>query len=135
LPDDKPCSPGGGALRKASLALTLRDVYTVYAMRFNAQTQTSGHVWQGRFNSCPLDEAHLWAAVRYVERNPARASLAARAEEYRWSSATAHCGLAAKGLLSGEFPPPGVVEDWSAWLTHEDDAAAIGRTPSAGERR
>jgi putative transposase len=96
-------------------------------MRFNAQTQTSGHVWQGRFSSCPLDEAHLWAAVRYVERNPVRAGLAARAEEYRWSSAAAHCGLAAKGLPSGEFPPPGVVEDWSAWLTREDDAAAIGR--------
>jgi putative transposase len=114
-------------LREDSLGLALRDAHTVYAMRFNRQTQSDGHVWQGRFNSCPLDEAHLWAAVRHVERNPVRAGLAARAEEYRWSSAAAHCGLAATGLLSGEFPPPGVVEDWSAWLTHEDDAAAVDR--------
>jgi putative transposase len=114
-------------LREDSLGLALRDAHTVYAMRFNRQTQSDGHVWQGRFNSCPLDEAHLWAAVRYVERNPVRAGLAARAEEYRWSSAAAHCGLSGDVLLSKEFPPAGVVEDWSAWLTREDDAAAIGR--------
>jgi hypothetical protein len=52
--------------------------------------------------------------------------MAARAEEYRWSSAPFHCGLAAGGLLSEEFPPAGVVEDWSAWLTHEDDAVQSG---------
>ncbi len=46
-------------LREESLARALRDAHTVYAMRFNAQTQSSGHVWQGRFYSCPLDEAHL----------------------------------------------------------------------------
>jgi putative transposase len=33
-------------------------------MRFNTTTHQSGHVWQGRFYSCPLDETHLWAAVR-----------------------------------------------------------------------
>ncbi len=114
-------------MREESLGLALRDAHTVYAMRFNTCTKTTGHVWQGRFYSCPLDEAHLWAAVRYVERNPVRARLAARAEDYPWSSARAHCGLARDTLLSGEFPPPGVVEDWTAWLTHEDDPETIDR--------
>jgi hypothetical protein len=27
-------------------------------------------LWQGRPFSCALDDEHLWAAVRYVERNP-----------------------------------------------------------------
>jgi hypothetical protein len=51
-------------------------------------------VWQGRFYSCPLDDAHLWAALRYTERNLVWTSLVQRAEAYAWSSAAAHCGTA-----------------------------------------
>ena len=68
--------------REDSLAKALHDAHTVYAMRFNTTTKQSGHVWQGRFYSCPLDESHLWAAVRYVERNPVRAGLVAHAADY-----------------------------------------------------
>ena len=57
-------------VREESLGLALRDTHTVYAMHFNTRTKLSGHVWQGRFHSCPLDESHMWASVRYVERNP-----------------------------------------------------------------
>ncbi len=44
-----------------------------------------------------------------------------RAEQYRWSSAAAHCGMGADDLLSVDFPPSGVVEDWSAWLAQPDE--------------
>ena len=33
---------------------------------------------------------HLWNALAYVERNPVRAGLSERAEEFEWSSAAAH---------------------------------------------
>jgi len=72
---------------EASLSEALRDTHTVYAMYFNTRTEMSGHVWQGRFFSSPLDESYLWAAVRYVELNPVRARMVDRAEAYRWSSA------------------------------------------------
>ena len=35
----------------------------------------------------PLDDAYLWAAVRYVERSPVRAGMVKHAENYRWPSA------------------------------------------------
>jgi len=44
-----------------------------YAQHVNRTPRLGGRLWQGRFFSCPLDEEHLWAAVRYVERNPVRA--------------------------------------------------------------
>ncbi|MCC6698758.1 MAG: transposase, partial [Candidatus Hydrogenedentes bacterium] len=113
--------------REESLARALRDAHTVYAMRFNTRTGLNGHVWQGRFYSCVLDEAHLWAAVRYVERNPVRAGMVERAEDYPWSSAPGHCGLRRDALLSTEFPPVGVVENWAAWLRTEDGVEAIDR--------
>ena len=105
----------------ASLGCGLRDTHTVYAMYFNSRTAYSGHVWQGRFYSCPLDDPHLWAAVRYVERNPVAAGIVERAEAYRWSSAGAHCGLCSDDLLSPDFPRPGVVENWSTWLAQPDE--------------
>jgi putative transposase len=118
-----------------SLSHALRDAHTVYAMRFNEHTKFSGHVWQGRFYSCPLDDAHLWAAVRYVERNPVRAGLVERAEDYPWSSAAAHCGLRAEAILAKDFPPEGQFDDWRAWLREEEDEVlveAIRRHTSTG---
>ena len=50
-------------------------------------------MWQGRFYSCPLDEPHLWKALRYVELNPVRAKMVEATDTWRWSSAAAHCGL------------------------------------------
>jgi putative transposase len=83
-----------------SLYLTLKAAHGRYASYLNARQQASGHVWQGRYYSCPLDRNHLWEAMRYTERNPVRAGMVTRAEEYRWSSAPAH-GVAhdAIGLL------------------------------------
>ena len=78
--------------RAESLAAALKNAHGRYATYWNAAHQSSGHVWQGRFFSCPLDDAHLWLALRYAERNPVRARLVRNAEEWPWSSAAAHCG-------------------------------------------
>ena len=87
--------------RKAtSLALVFKQTPGRYASYWNAGHKSSGHAWQGRFYSCPLDESHLWTALRYAERNPVRAGLVEAAEQWRWSSAGVHCGLTANdGLL------------------------------------
>ncbi|MFM1919583.1 MAG: hypothetical protein RLZZ303_1217 [Candidatus Hydrogenedentota bacterium] len=113
--------------RENSLARALRDAHGAYAMRFNTRHALSGHLWQGRFFSCPLDEAHLWAAVRYVERNPVRAGIALKAQDYRWSSAAPHCGLRKYSLLHADFPPPGIIENWAEWLASPEDAEQLDR--------
>lgn len=47
----------------------------------------SGHVYQGRFKSFPVQEEEYFLTVcRYVERNALRANLVQRAEDWRWSS-------------------------------------------------
>ncbi len=75
-----------------ALALALKHTHGRYASYWNAAHRSSGHVWQGRFYSCPLDSYHLWVALRYAELNPLRAGLVAQAESWPWSSAAAHCG-------------------------------------------
>ena len=37
-----------------------------------------------------MDDAHLMAAVRYVENNPVAAKMVKRAEDWNWSSARSH---------------------------------------------
>ncbi len=105
-----------------TLALVFKPVHTRYAQHINWALGISGRLWQGRFFSCPMDGIHLWAAIRYVERNAVRARIVRRAEEYPWSSAAAHCGLRSDLVLSPlPEPLPAPMADWSRWLAPEDD--------------
>jgi putative transposase len=73
-----------------SLTRVFGEAHSRYARYANAALNQKNHFWQNRFYSCSMDEAHLWAALRYVERNPVRAGLVDSAEEWPWSSAGAH---------------------------------------------
>jgi len=78
--------------KENSLALALGRVNFRYAQYVNRTHGRGGHLWQNRFYSCVLDDAHYWNALRYVEQNPSRAGIAGAPWLYRWSSAAAHCG-------------------------------------------
>jgi putative transposase len=108
-----------------SLALALKPVHLRYAQEINKRLGVSGVLWQGRFYSCPMDDHHFWAAVRYVERNPVRAGLVDRAEDYPWSSAAVHCGLRTSHLLTDLPHRPEWLTDWSTWLRDEDDPETL----------
>ena len=74
------------------LAKALGGAHMDYARWLNLRRSETGHVWQNRFYSCPLDEGHRWEALRYVELNPVRAGLTGAAADWPWSSAAAHLG-------------------------------------------
>ena len=112
-----------------SLRGALKPLHMRYAQHINRQRHWSGHLWQGRFFSSPLDEAYLWFCVRYVERNPVRAGMVEKAEDYPWSSAAGHCGLRHDGLTRTDPVHWKVFEgvtDWSAWLSEGDDEERLG---------
>ena len=75
-----------------SLASALARTHAEYARSSHNLSGASGHFWQARFYSCPMDEDHCWRALAYVERNPVRAGLTKHASAYEWSSANAHLG-------------------------------------------
>jgi putative transposase len=106
--------------REDSIAKVFRDCHGIYAAEFNKKYGKTGHVWQARPFSCVLDEAHSLAAIRYVERNPVRARMVARAEDYPWSSARTHCGIAIDPLVRNSGGES-LIADWSAWLAEGND--------------
>jgi putative transposase len=64
--------------------LTLTHTQRWHAHRHSAG---SGHVYQGRFKSFPVeDDEHYYTVARYVERNALRANLVRRAEQWPWGS-------------------------------------------------
>ncbi|MGB2879066.1 MAG: transposase, partial [Candidatus Omnitrophota bacterium] len=73
-----------------SLAKTFNACHMRYSQYFNKKNDITGHLWQGRFYSCVMDERHLYAVARYIENNPVRARLVKEAWDWNWSSARAH---------------------------------------------
>ena len=73
-----------GDLSRFTGWLTLTHTQRWHAHRRSAG---SGHVYQGRFKSFPVqDDDHFLTVCRYVERNAQRANLVQRAEDWRWGS-------------------------------------------------
>lgn len=76
-----------------SMSNVFKYVNMKYSQYFNKKMGASGHLFQGRFFSSVMDEIHMLACTRYIERNPIRAKIIKKPWMYRWSSARVHCGL------------------------------------------
>jgi putative transposase len=109
---------------KGDFASALGETHRKYTTIINIREKWKGHLWQGRFGSCPLDDFHLLMAVRYVERNPVRAGLVESAGEYIWSSARSHLSLSYDPLLADTKRCLNI-EDWGRYLTEKDDEKFI----------
>ena len=110
---------------KAGLARAIGEAHRRYTVAVNRRERWSGYLWQGRFASCPMDEKHLVAAVRYVEHNPVRAGIATRPEEYRWSSARAHLRRRDDSLVRVK-PMLELCPDWREYLASSTEDLAVG---------
>ena len=111
--------------RHDSMADTLRIVHIRHCQMVNARFGWSGHLWQGRYFAAALDDAHLWAAVRYVERNPVRAGMVDQADDYAWSSAAFHLGKRGDKLIRSDSEWGGAVEDWQEALAEPEDEQMV----------
>jgi len=117
--------------REDSLAKALGRTHLIYAQYIHGLHGRLGHLWQSRFYSCPMDDAHAHNATAYVELNPVRAGMVPAPWDFPWSSAAAHCGRApdSSGLLDlnawfAKMPP----DDWV------DTLRAIARSHEAVDR-
>jgi len=73
--------------RAGELSAMMQWWLTSHVRRYHRRNATSGHVWQGRFKSFPVQEdRHLLTVLRYVLLNPCRAGLVHDPWAWRWSS-------------------------------------------------
>src|ERR1700757_4945606 len=90
---------------------------TAHVRRYHQHYHSSGHVYQGRFRSFPIQEDdHLLTVLRYAERNAVRAGLAERVQDWRWSSASRDRAPEPPPLDPGPVPRP------AGWLEYVNAA-------------
>lgn len=103
-----------GPTETPALSRFMHRLTVLHSMRWHQHfgTTGTGPVYQGRFRAYPIrDETHFLFVCRYVERNPLRADLVARAEQWRWSSLGKDRRICDLSLLSSwPIPRP------SAWV-------------------
>jgi REP-associated tyrosine transposase len=88
----------------------LTTIHAQHWHRRNGSTGT-GPVYQGRYKAIEItSDDHLLTACRYVERNPLRAGLVSRAEDWRWGSLWRRRNFCDQGFLSA-WPVP-LPTDW-----------------------
>jgi putative transposase len=95
----------------------MRWLQVTHVKRWRAFRRTvgRGHLYQGSFKSFPVQtDAHFLTVCRYVERNPVRADLVVRAEEWR-------CGSLWR-RMHGDADQRALLDDWPVdrprdWLT------------------
>ncbi len=113
--------------REESLNLAVGRAHFIYTQYFNRLHRRSGHLWQGRFHSCPMDRAYTIEAMRYVERNPVRARMTQMPWTYRWSSGAPHTGGEDKAELLDLSAWRDMARrmDWKQHLTQKDDKVTV----------
>jgi putative transposase len=96
---------------KESMSRAMRILHGEFARVQNLRCNRTGHLWQGRFFSCPVHDS--WEVLAYAELNPVRAGMVANPSDWEWSSARAHLtGIDHSGLL-----------DMDLWRKHFDPAS------------
>jgi putative transposase len=80
--------------REPNLSIVMQRLNGIYAQWWNRQHDHVGHVFQGRYKAQIVgSDEYLRCLCGYVARNPRRAELVARPEDWPWSSYAAIVGL------------------------------------------
>ena len=109
------------------LSQFMRFITHTHTQRFHTHHHTIGygHVYQGRFKSFPVqDDDYFLQVCRYVERNPIRAGLVGKIEDWQWSSAWIRKnGSPEQRSILSEWPVemPDYYEKWANTLSEDEE--------------
>ena len=107
------------------LRSAIGEAHRRYTRRVNFRQGWRGHLWQGRFCSCVMQEMHLIACIRYIEMNPVRAKLVNDPEKWLWSSAAAHISGQNNEFVNSRALLKIIKEDWKSFLLKAVDKQTI----------
>ena len=86
---------------EAPLEFIFKSLEVRYSYWFGAKYQRSGHLFQNRYFSNPVEsERSVLNTIRYIHDNPLKAGIVSHAEKYKWSSCAAYCSGVNDELVS-----------------------------------
>jgi putative transposase len=94
-----------------------------HTQQYHARKRTigHGHLYQGRYKSFIIeDDKYLLTVIKYIERNPVRARLCKKVEEWQWGSGYRRLeGIAKEKALLTELPTD-VPRNYREWVNTPD---------------
>jgi len=109
-----------------SLAKTMQKLSLRFTQYINKKYKRTGRLWECRFYSALVDkESYLWSIGRYIERNPVRAKIVNKPEEYQWSSAKANITGKEIGFIKPIWQDDTEREEYIAFLNNPDKEEEI----------
>jgi len=127
-----------------NLSRCMRHINGVYTQRYNAAHGLDGQLFRGRYKAILVGEdRYLLQLVRYIHKNPIRAGVVSRAEEYGYSSHPGYLSNAGKwNWLHKQFilsmiskDPRQQVRRYRAFMAEDEDESFfrvmnLKKTPS-----
>lgn len=113
--------------KKSSMSRVFNIVNMKYSQYINKKMGESGHLWQGRYYSCVMDDLYVSVALKYIEQNPVRLKLVDEPWEWSWSSCAYHSGfdsptIAIRGIEEITKMPEDV---WKRYLGGRERASLV----------
>jgi len=121
----------------SSLAKTMQKLSLRFTQHINKKYKRTGRLWECRFYSALVDkESYLWSVGRYIERNPVRAKIISKPDEYQWSSAKANASGKRMGFIKSIWEDDTEREGYIAFLNNpdkEDEIEVIKKSTISGK--
>jgi len=112
--------------RDGDLSAFMRRVSNTHVRRWHQMHRTtgSGHVYQGRYRSFPIQAGPpLWMVMGYVEANALRSNIVRRAEDWAWSALNLRVAGDPHGLLTDS--PANLPADWTQRVNRKLEALEL----------
>ncbi|MBI5409002.1 MAG: transposase [Nitrospirae bacterium] len=78
---------------KTPLSKIQQGINQSYTMYFNRRHRTTGHLFQGRYKAILCDrDTYLLSLIKYIHKNPVRAKMVTKPDDYKWSSHRCYAG-------------------------------------------
>ncbi len=108
-------------LKEDSLYKMMQGITLCYTQYFNRKYFRTGRLWECRYHSCIIDgDKYLWSVSRYIEKNPVRAKMVKKAEEYIYSSARTHITGEANSLLKEQLFAEGEMTEYKLLMKSKE---------------
>jgi putative transposase len=109
-----------------SLAKTMQKLSLRFTQHINKKYKRTGRLWECRFYSALVDkELYFWSIGRYIERNPVRAKIVSKPDEYQWSSAKANITAKEMDFIKPIWQDDTEREEYITFLNNPDKEEEI----------
>lgn len=97
---------------------------STHVRRYHSRRDTvgNGHIYQGTYKSFLIQkDNHLLNVFKYIERNPVRAKLCKKVQDWKWGSASKRL----RGHTLLDRPPIDIPKDYLRWVNQPDQAEVL----------